>query len=98
LLDGQSHKTYLKVGLTGFDLPHIKDRTPVNVAIVLDRSGSMQGQKIIKARQAAILAVNQLNQKNIVSIVTYSDTVSVLLPATKVTDKHLINSPFCRCG
>ena len=91
LLEGQSHKTYLKVGLTGFDLPHVKDRTPVNVSIVLDRSGSMQGQKIVKARQAATLAVNQLNQNDIVSIVTYSDTVSVLLPATKVTDKQLIN-------
>lgn len=92
LLEGQSHKTYLKVGLTGFDLPQIKDRTPVNVAIVLDRSGSMQGEKIRKARQAATLAVNQLNRNDIVSIVTYSDTVSVLLPATKVTDKHQINA------
>jgi Ca-activated chloride channel family protein len=35
-------------------------RAPMNLALVLDRSGSMQGPKIEKARQAACVALDQL--------------------------------------
>ncbi len=82
---------YLKVGLTGFELSSEK-RTPVNVAIVIDRSGSMHGEKIAKAREAAILAVDRLNADDIVSVVAYNDTVSVLVPATKVSDREAIRA------
>ena len=83
---------YLKVGLTGFELGGDSKRTPVNVSIVLDRSGSMQGEKIRKAKEAAVMAVNRLSQDDILSIVAYDDTVGVLLPATKVTDKSEIRA------
>ena len=82
--------TYLKVSLTGFNLDGRPERTPVNVAIVLDRSGSMDGDKIVRAREAAKLAVELLDSNDIVSIVTYSDTVSVLVPSTKVTDREYL--------
>ncbi len=82
---------YIRVGLTGFDLGG-GSRTPVNVAIVIDRSGSMQGEKIAKAREAAVLAVDRLNADDIVSVVAYNDTVSVLVPATKASDKDAIRS------
>ncbi len=82
---------YVKVGLTGFELTREK-RTPVNVAIVIDRSGSMQGEKIAKAREAAVLAVDRLNADDIVSVVAYNGHVTVLVPATKVSDKDVIRS------
>jgi Ca-activated chloride channel family protein len=82
---------YIKVGLTGFERSSER-RTPVNVAIVIDRSGSMAGEKIAKAREAAVLAVDRLNDEDIVSVVAYNDTVSVLVPATKVSDKDSIRS------
>ena len=82
---------YIKVGLTGFDLARER-HTPVNVAIVIDRSGSMQGEKIAKAREAAIMAVDRLNADDIVSVAAYNDTVSVLVPATKVSDKDAIRA------
>ena len=82
---------YIKVGLTGFDLERER-RTPVNVAIVIDRSGSMAGEKIAKAREAAIMAVDRLNSDDIVSVVAYNDTVSVLVPATRVSDKSSIRA------
>ncbi|MBM4089427.1 MAG: VWA domain-containing protein [Planctomycetes bacterium] len=82
---------YIKVGLTGFALERER-RTPVNVAIVIDRSGSMSGDKITKAREAALMAVDRLNANDIVSVVAYNDTVSVLVPATKVSDKAAIRA------
>ncbi len=90
LLSGTRQTVYLKVGLTGTELEETIERPGVNVAIVLDSSGSMDGEKIRQAKEAALLAVDMLNAKDIVSIVTYADTVSVLVPATRVTEKEYI--------
>ncbi len=91
LLADERQNVFLKVGLVGFELETETERPPANVAIVLDRSGSMEGEKILRAREAALLAVSMLKPKDIVSIVTYSDTVSVLVPATRVSDRNFIN-------
>ena len=40
MLADQNNTTYLKISLTGFDIGERRERTPVNVAIVLDRSAS----------------------------------------------------------
>ena len=83
----QKQTTYLKVSLAGFKMEKATERSAVNVAIVIDRSGSMQGDKIAKAREAAIMALKRLDEKDIVSIVTYDTTVNVLVPATKMTNR-----------
>lgn len=87
---GKKQTTFLKVGLTGFKLENEEDRTPANVAIVLDKSGSMRGDKLKNAKQAARMAVNLLNENDIISIVSYDSSVNVLVPATKVRDKAAI--------
>ena len=90
MLANKKQVAYLRIGLTGFKLPTRQDRAPVNIAIVIDKSGSMGGEKIAKAKQAAIMAIDRLNCNDIVSVVTYDSSVNVLLPATKVTDKEMI--------
>lgn len=92
MLEGASQRTFVKIGLTGFPLEVGEIRTPVNVAIVLDRSGSMSGQKMRKAKEAAIMAVDRLGPDDIVSVVDYNHTVDVLVPATKVRDRDEIYS------
>ncbi|TDJ49569.1 MAG: VWA domain-containing protein [Nitrospina sp.] len=89
---GKIQKTFLKVGLRGFDLPIESDRASVNLAIVLDRSGSMAGEKLARAKEAAIMAIGLLNSRDIVSMVTYDSVVNVVVPATRVTDKQSIYS------
>src|SRR5262249_45907999 len=44
-------------------------RAPMNLAVVLDRSGSMRGAKIEKARQAACVVVDQLADDDFFSLV-----------------------------
>lgn len=82
--------TWIRVGLDGFNLTSDTPRPSVNVAIVLDKSGSMQGEKIARAREAAIDALQLLGPNDIVSIITYDSTVHVLVPATKLTDRESI--------
>ncbi len=60
MLERTVQTAYLKIGLTGFEIHEEDTRTPVNVAIVLDRSGSMSGQKMRKAKEAAIMAVDRV--------------------------------------
>ena len=84
--------TFLKVGMTGFELPSATDRAPVNVAIVLDKSGSMSGEKIKRAKEAAVAAIDRLGKDDIVSIITYSAGVEVVVPATKLTDKSSVKN------
>jgi len=91
LLPAQKKQTtFLKVGLTGFKMNKSAARAPVNIAIVPDKSGSMQGSKIEEARRGAIEAVKRLGPNDIVSVITYDSTVQVLVPATKLTDKAVV--------
>jgi Ca-activated chloride channel family protein len=87
---GKKLTTFVKVGLTGFELGDAGRRTPVNLAIVIDKSGSMGGGKIKKAREAAKQAVDRLADTDIISVIAYDDKVSVLVPATKLSDRKNI--------
>lgn len=87
ILENAQDKNYLKISLTGFPLD-VKKRSPINLALVIDRSSSMSGDRIIKARDAAIMAVNLLNSEDTLSVVTYDSSAEVIIPATKVKDKQ----------
>ncbi len=89
-------ENHLRIGLTGFELSSDKERKPVNVAIVIDKSGSMQGDKIEQARQAAMQAVDRLRDADIVSVVVYDSSVEVIVPATKAMDRREIKEKIRR--
>ena len=59
-------------------------RAPMNLAIVLDRSGSMEGAKLEKARQAAAMAVDKLADDDIFSLVTYDSDTNLLIAPERV--------------
>ncbi len=90
ITDKEKRENHLLVSLTGFEMANSQKRAPVNIAIVIDRSGSMSGEKIVRAREAAIQAVERLRDDDIVSIVTYDSSVDVLVPATKASDREII--------
>jgi Ca-activated chloride channel family protein len=65
-------------------------RTPLNLAVVLDRSGSMTGAKLEKTKQAAMQLVDRLAPNDIFSLVIFSDQARVLVSAQKVEDKNAL--------
>ncbi len=58
-------------------------RPAVNLCIVLDRSGSMAGKKLAKAKEAAIEALRRLDQEDIFSVVVYDHNVQTVVQAQK---------------
>jgi len=97
LLADTKQPIYLRVGLTGCPGEGLTRHVPVNVAIVIDKSGSMSSDgKMKKAKEAAMLAVERLSRDDILSIVAYNHNVQVLLPATKLTDKQAVREEIRR--
>lgn len=90
MLAGKKQTNFVRISLTGFDLPSEETRPPVNVSVVIDTSGSMNGGKIRQAREAAIAAIQRLRDDDVVSVVLYNSSVQVLVPATKATDREQI--------
>jgi Ca-activated chloride channel family protein len=89
MIAGSEQTAYIKITLGGFALPS-NQRSPINLALVLDRSGSMAGDKLEKAKEAALMVLDRLQPDDIISVVTYDSEVEVLVPATKANERELI--------
>jgi Ca-activated chloride channel family protein len=95
---GEQQKNYLRIALNGCEPKRSENRNPVNVAFVIDRSGSMAGPRIAQAREAAILAIKRLDQNDIASVVIFDNQVDVLAPAQPVADHDYFIDLIRRVG
>jgi len=71
-------------------------RMPVNVSFVLDRSGSMKGEKMERVRQATSMAINLLDRQDIASVVIFDHRTEVLVPAAPVSDRRAVQDRISR--
>jgi Ca-activated chloride channel family protein len=62
-----------------------KKRPPLNLALVVDTSGSMEGQPIDEARAACATLIDLLTDGDAVSIVTFGTRAKVVVPSVRVT-------------
>lgn len=65
---------------------------PLNICLVVDCSTSMQGILLDTVKSTAIELVRQMRSQDIFSIVSFSDTAQVVVPANATQDRQRIES------
>jgi len=63
-------------------------RLPLNLTLLLDRSGSMSGPKLRNLKEAVKRIIDQLGSEDLISIVTFETRPQVLIPIQPASDKH----------
>lgn len=61
------------------------DRTPLSVALVLDRSGSMSGEKLRTAKKATLALLDKLTERDAAGVVIFDDRIDTIQAVGKVT-------------
>lgn len=59
-------------------------RAPLAMAVVLDTSGSMSGEKIEEARRSVLRLLGQMRDDDEIAVVRYSDTSELVQPLARV--------------
>ncbi len=57
---------------------------PMNLAVVIDRSGSMKGERIANAMNAAVTALERMRDGDTFTVVTFDTRADVIVPPTEV--------------
>jgi Ca-activated chloride channel family protein len=67
---------------------------PVNFSLVLDRSGSMAGEKLRHMKEAAKLVVDRLGDQDLLSVIVFDDAepADLVVPSELVTDRTAIKN------
>jgi Ca-activated chloride channel family protein len=61
-------------------------RPPVNLALLVDTSGSMEGRAIADARAASLALIDSLAPEDRIAVVDFNSKAEVLLPSTMLED------------
>ena len=100
MANGPAREQFL-VELTAAGVPAMggfggSSRTPLNLCLVIDRSGSMEGPPLDYVKQACSYVVDMLGPNDVLSIVTFEESVDVLMPPQRVTNKQPIKDGIQR--
>ena len=81
----------LQVGLSTALAHDRQQLRPLNLSIVIDKSGSMaDDNKLTRVKSALLTLVSQLRTSDVLSIVIFDSEAQVLLPAQEVLDKDRV--------
>lgn len=86
VLPAQDRRVRMELAI-GADAGQSGVRVPTDLVVVLDRSGSMMGEKIEHARAAVRALVGGLARDDRFALVTYSDGAQVPIPLASVSDR-----------
>ncbi len=94
-LSGTLGNTFVPAGENGEVLARVRvstraldgsARPPINLALVVDTSGSMAGEPIEDAREASLAILDLLREGDRLSVVAFHSTTEVLLSSTVIED------------
>ena len=84
------HTVHALLELNAPPAPEGKRRPPMHLAIVIDRSGSMQGRKLDNTKRAAEYLIRRMVATDEVAIVAYDDEVELVAPLAPVAPDRLV--------
>jgi Ca-activated chloride channel homolog len=84
-LDARGGASYLEIGVAAEGVPERGPRTAVNAVLIVDRSGSMSGEKIARARDAARALIAELDGEDRLAIVDFASDAHLLFHSAAVT-------------
>lgn len=90
--DLDSGKSVLQFGLTTPRALNPERVAPLNLVLVIDRSGSMSGDRIAHVKKALHVFIERLRKFDKVCIVSFSNSAGVVLEATEKTKIHKIRA------
>jgi Ca-activated chloride channel homolog len=73
-------------------------RSPLNLALVLDRSGSMEGRPLTEAKRCAAMIIDALGAGDRASLVVYDTVVNVLVAPRPVDDQEVFRRALAEVG
>src|SRR5687768_3737324 len=80
--EGRPERRYVCLSFRAMGVPSSRERPALNAAFVLDRSGSMAGdRKLPLARHGIDLGLRRLEAKDRFALVTYDDVVDIVAPS-----------------
>ncbi len=85
---GASTSMVARIGLTA-KKRSATARPPVNLALLVDTSGSMEGRAIADARAASLALIASLAPEDRVAVVVFDSKAEVLMPSTRVADADM---------
>jgi Ca-activated chloride channel family protein len=84
---------YLYVRLKSGKAPENVSRTPLNISLVLDHSGSMKAERKLEyAKEAVKFVIDNLGSADKLSLVIYDTEVDLLSASAPVTNKELLKA------
>lgn len=66
----------------------LRPRQPLNIALVIDRSGSMEGRPLAEACKAAGVVVDRLSANDRCTVAVYDTTAQTLVPLLPASEKN----------
>lgn len=81
---GEARESFVFVSIDAPADRRLEERPPIDVGIVIDRSGSMKGSRLRNAVAAARGMVERLGPDDRISLVAYDGRAELLLPSTRV--------------
>src|SRR5262249_34678560 len=91
LIPHVASQRYVDLVVQVADAPTVR-RPPVALALVLDRSGSMAGDKIATAKRAAFAVLQRLDKRDSLAVLVFDehiDTIQALAPVTDAVKAHV---------
>ena len=65
----------------------VQSSLPLNICLVLDRSGSMHGSKIENLRDATMLVIDMLQPQDYISVIFFNSRTEVAFASQRITDE-----------